>query len=196
MADNRWWRRISLRHLNVVLYLSLGAIMMGYGPELGWAVRALPAYLRGDIPAPIERSMYLSAATLPPAEAVPLLEQSIAIDPHTEAVHILAKKLKEAGKADAARKHYERYLEIDPFVREAYLELAALLEEQHEREEAARVLKRGVRHFRSHVDRFRPRADPSVEARYNDKARRVHAEYAESVKVLEAALQHLRTKSP
>ncbi|HMR05060.1 MAG TPA: tetratricopeptide repeat protein [Polyangiaceae bacterium] len=194
MADRPWWRRIDLRHLNVALYLALVGIMLRYGAELGWAVSALPAYLRGEIPAPIERSMYLSAAELPPKDAIPLLEQSIAIDPNTEAVHILAKKLVEAGKPDEARKHYQRYLEIDPFVRAAYVELSALLEGQNKRAEALGVLERGAAHFRRNVDRFRPQPDPSVGEPENDKARRVHGEYNESIRVLEAAAARLRAR--
>jgi len=192
MEERRWWRRISLHQLNVVLYLALVGIVLACGPQLGWAVGALPVYLGGNIPSPVERSLYLAAAELPPDEARPLLERSLAIDPNTEAVHILARKLVEAGEPEQARSRYERYLEIDPFVREAYLELASLLEGQGKTAEATRVLERGVAQFRANVERFQPREDPSVEERYNAKARRIYAEYGESVRVLEAALERLR----
>lgn len=194
MAEKRSSRRIDLRHLNVGIYLTLGVVVLIYGSELGWAVRALPVYLRGDIPGPVERAMYQQAAKLPAAEAIPLLRRSIEIDPNTEAVHILAKKLVEVGQPEEARQHYERYIQIDPYAREAYLELASLLEGQDKREQATRVLERGARHFRSNVERFRPHEDPAAEARENDKARRVYAEYGESARLLETAAKRLRAQ--
>ncbi len=194
MAEKRSSRRIDVRHLNVGIYLTLGVIVLIYAPELGWAVRALPVYLRGDIPGPVERAMYQQAAKLPAAEAIPLLRRSIEIDPNTEAVLILAKKLEEAGQPEEAREHYERYIQIDPYAREAYVELAALLEKQGKREQAMHVLEQGARHFRSNFERFRPHEDPAAEARENDKARRVYAEYRESAQQLEAAVKRLRAR--
>jgi tetratricopeptide (TPR) repeat protein len=192
MAARRSWPSISLLGGNLALYGVLAALVMLYGPQLRWAARELPAYLRGRIGSPAERRMAVEAGRLlrerrDLERARVLLERSAAIDPTGEAVYWLGEYHLAVGRRDEALARFVRYIELDPADVRSYLRAAAILELLDRPQEARETLEPGVGHFAADLERFRPRPDPTVAERFNAKAVATYEGHR-------AALDRLRTE--
>jgi tetratricopeptide (TPR) repeat protein len=184
---------------NAVLYGAIGILLALFGRELDWARVELPKYLEGRIGSPLERRLYRDAKRLiesgRPAEARPLLERSLRIDPYGEAGYWLGRAWLSQGDDEQALAALTRYLEIDPTLLDAHLQVARILERTGRAEQARHVLRAGLDFFReAEVDAF-PRYDPDVERHYNRKAARVHERYAAAARTLERELGRLEAES-
>jgi hypothetical protein len=76
-----------------------------YWRELGWAVHAFLKYITGDIGSPKERRLYVRARKFVDKEinihdAKRLLDESIAIDPNSDAVYWLGENYFAAEQYD------------------------------------------------------------------------------------------------
>lgn len=186
-------RRISLLGVNVALWVVIGFLIVLFHSELRWAARALPRSMRYQVTESRETDLRLDALKLvrsgaDPDRAIELLEQSIAIDPNSQAVYLLGEVRRARGELDAALVHYNDYLRIDPSFYQAYLRIAGILGQQGRYEEQRQTLERGVTYFERNTERYRPRIDDSVRGLYNDKALGVHGYYREGLAELRRAL--------
>jgi tetratricopeptide (TPR) repeat protein len=186
-------RRIRLLHLTVLLYAALAALAFAYRVELWWAARALPIYIAGGFPALREEGL-LGAALRnvqqggEPARTRALLEQSLAIDPNSKAVVLLAETYLEEGDRERALEHLERYLEIDPSFLFGYLRAAEIYRKEGREMDRKRILARGVTYFSRRVEQYRPRRDPSVGEGYNQKAEDIYAYYQDALRRLRESM--------
>lgn len=183
------WRRISLRRVNIVVYVLLIGLLGLYWKELQWAGDASSRYLDGRIPSPEERYLYREARELirddgDLEEARRLLERSISIDPNSDAVWWLAEYFRRTGQDEEAIRFLQRFIAFDPTRVEAYLELSELLEARRRPEEARQVLRAGLEYFGSRAEQYRPFPDVDVGDRYNEKAADTYAAYVESAELL------------
>lgn len=184
MAVRRFWRRIDLRWVNLALLALCGLIALLWWDTLRWSAGELPRLARGEIGAPDERYLYRRARRLIEGggdleQARELLERSIAVDPHSNAVYWLAECYRAQGKPDAALAEYERFIGFDPTRVEAYLGASGILE------------ARGRDSFRSRYERLRPRLDPEVPMKYNRKAISVYAYHEQAIERLTEELLRL-----
>jgi tetratricopeptide (TPR) repeat protein len=186
-------RRIPLAALNAVVYALIAGVLILYGSELRWALEAFPGYVDRAIPSPPERRLYSIASSLLDEGdlegARGLLEESLAIDPNSNAAYWLADYYRRSGQEEAAVRQYRSYLDFDPTNVDAYLELAQLLRRTGQPEEARRVLEEGLEYYRGNAERYRPRPDEDVGDRYNEKAASVHEEYRRAGNVLAQELE-------
>jgi tetratricopeptide (TPR) repeat protein len=186
-------RRIRLLYLNVLLYAAIATLGFAYRAELWWAARALPIYITGGFPALREEAL-LGAALRniqrggETARTRTLLEQSLAIDPNSKAVVLLAETFLEEGDRERALEHLERYLEIDPSFLFGYLRAAEIYRKQGREKDRKRILARGVAYFSRSVEQYQPRRDPTVGEGYNQKAEEVYAYYQDALRRLRQSM--------
>ncbi len=124
-----------------------------------------------------------------------LLEASIAIDPTSEAVYWLGECHLAAGRREPALHQFYRYIEIDPAELDSYLRAAEILAARDDRGPAREVLERGLGYFSRHRESYRPRLDPDVAMKYNEKAIDVYRHYGYAVARLEAEIADLERES-
>lgn len=196
MAGKRSWPLIDLRWVNVLLCGLIGLCVVLWWTELHWAARQLPRYLQGRIGSPVERRLYTRARELVRSgreldTARALLERSLAIDPHSDAVYWLGEYYWEVGEPDRALEQFRHYLEFDPTRVDAYLRAARILQGQGSEGEARALLERGLDYFVSQREKMVPRPDPEVATRYNRKAVEVYGYYGDSITRLEEALHRV-----
>ena len=95
--------------INLALVILLVAVGGTYHRELYWAWEQIDDYRQGYIDSPLERELYLEGRYLlyqerQPDAATALLEESIRIDPNSEAVFLLAESFRVRGEfSQAAR---------------------------------------------------------------------------------------------
>jgi tetratricopeptide (TPR) repeat protein len=188
-----------LRWVNVLLCGAIALCATLWWSELSWAARELPRYLQGRIGGPAERRLSVQGKRLIQAggdldTARGLLQRSIAIDPHSDAVYWLGECLLATGDADGALERFQQYIEFDPTRASAYLQAAHILRDRGHPERAHALLERGLRYFVSHRAKLQPRPDPEVSMKFNRKALEVHAYYGESIARLEAELRGVETR--
>jgi len=196
MAVRRFWRRIDLRWVNLVLVVLAAWITLAWWDELRWSAGELPRYLQGSIGSPEERKLYRAARKLILAggdleRARELLERSIAIDPNSDAVYWLAECRLAAGDPDGALEQFERFIDFDPTRADAYLGAASILESRGQAERARELLRRGLDYFESYRESLTPRPDPAVPMKYNRKAIGVYEYYGSSISRLRQELRRL-----
>jgi tetratricopeptide (TPR) repeat protein len=187
------WRRISLTHVNVVLYAAIAVLLAAYAPEIWWAIREVPGYCSGSIRAPIERRLCVEAGERIAAGRADdrtrsLLERSLAIDPHGDAVCLMGSYQFENDRYDRAERRFRTCLREDPGQIEAYFLLATILERTDRTDEAERVLREGLDHFEGSADRLEPRLDPYVDPACNARATELHEHYLASAERLRRRL--------
>jgi tetratricopeptide (TPR) repeat protein len=192
-AARRFWRRIDVRHVNLVLLVALVACVALFRDDLRWAAAELPRYLRGSIGRPVERGLCFRASKLiregrDLERAREMLERSLAIDPHTDAVYWLAEYDLARDEPARALELLQSYLELDPTRVEAHLKAAELLRADGRDEEARELLERGLEYFVAMRPQLEPRPDPGVPMRFNDKAIGLYAYCGSAVERLRAAL--------
>jgi tetratricopeptide (TPR) repeat protein len=187
--------------VNVAFYLVLAGIIVVYRAELRWAVWALPGYANRTIAEPLERQLYHQArAAMGDADwqteaARKLLHRSLAIDPHSDAAFLMADSYFDREEFDRAVAQYERCLEFDPTVVEAYLKLSAIHERRGRYDEALRVVREGADFFADNVELQRPVPDAEVETRFNEKAAGVYDYYRLAGRLLEREVARLSVKA-
>jgi tetratricopeptide (TPR) repeat protein len=196
MAEKRSWPAIDLRWVNVLLCGLIGLCAVLWWAELRWSARELPRYLQGRIGSPVERKLYTRARELVRSgreldSARVLLERSLAIDPHSDAVYWLGEYYLAVGEPDRALEQFGRYLEFDPTRVDVYLHAARILEGQGRGSESRALLERGLHYFASYREKLEPRPDPEVATRYNRKALDLYGYYGDSIDRLEQALRRL-----
>jgi tetratricopeptide (TPR) repeat protein len=175
MAEKRFWRRIDIDRVNLVLCALIVVLSLAYHRELSWAARELPGFLRGKIDAPLERRLYMSASRIlrekgDKSRALPLLEKSLNIDPYSEAVFWLGVYYFETGNLNGALTQFNRYREIDPAYVYSYLYCARIHKLRKENREVRRVLQEGCDALGDY-ENYVPHPDASVSDIYNEKAR-------------------------
>jgi len=190
------WRRTRLFHINVALYLLILLVMILFGRELRWAFNEFPGYWNGTIGSPVERKLYREAKSIIQGNhnmtnAQELLEQSIAIDPHTDAVFWLGEYFLQTHQEDQALEQFNRFLEVDPTEVDAYSKVASILEKKKRYEEARQALQKGILYFESQLTKYRPRINPEVRATYNHKALRVFSQYERAAQRLKIEIHRL-----
>ena len=178
---------------NVLVWGALAALLLAHGPALRWAATALPLYARGGFPPALERMLAAEALELAREpgrsdEALARIEAARAIDPNSFTL-LHARIARDASHRELAVDLYRLSIRLDPSDAAAYLELAALLREDGQGEEARRLLRAGIAHLGREVLRSRPHEDPEVPAAYNEKARAVHARQQAALRSLETALR-------
>ena len=189
--------RLKLWHLNVALYGLLAVLSVAHRAELRWAAHAFPVFVAGGFPPLLEASLYHEAVQRmrqggDPNHTRALLERSLAIDPNTKAMIVLAESYGNSGDSERALEHWERYLELDPLYLHAYLQAAQMYRKEGREEERRRLLERGASHFRAQVGHYRPRPDPTVEAPFNQKASRVYDYHRRAIRALVGRLRAYR----
>ena len=184
-------RRIKLLHVNLLLFAGAAAIvlLLAFTGKLVWAWNALGLYLDGQTTTPIEVQLEAEALSLLQVggdadEIRELLQQTIAIDPHSRAVHLLGDLYLREGELERALEQYRRYLEINPSFLPTYFRLVEIYEQRGQTEQRAQVLQRGVDYFSRELELFRPHEDDDVHDVYNDKAAAVYNGYHESLRIL------------
>ena len=177
MVARRWWQHISLLRLSAVLYVLIAILVGLYRDELAWSALALPRYLRGAIPSPVEHALAERGKHVPAREAIGLLKKSLAIDPTSDASLTLAKIYVEAGDTATAIKHLEAFSAVDRGHLETILLLAKLYRGAGRDLEAEDLLATGVAHFDQMAIAYRPSYDKAVDDRFNEKATLTHARY-------------------
>ena len=192
--------KVKLLHVNLLLYLAIVVLATATWSELRWAGAALPSYLEGAIPSPLERRLYVEARSLidgndwEKTRAQEMLDQSLAIDPNGEAGYWLAELLREWNRESEAIEQYERYLRIDPTRLEGYLELSALYERSDRSAEALRVLEAGRVYFEENAVKHWPVFDDDVDPRFNTKALESYENHRLAAGVLRREIDSISTR--
>jgi tetratricopeptide (TPR) repeat protein len=200
MAVKRYWPRINLRWVNILLCGLIGLCVVGWGAELRWAAREFPLFLQGRIGSPVERRLYLRAKQLIERgedleTARSLLLRSIAIDPTSNAVYWMGEYYLATGDEGQALQEFERYLEFDPTRVEAYLQVSRILEGQARWVEAHAILERGLQFFSIRRGLLTPRPDPEAAMKFNEKALGRYRYCGESIDRLTGALRRVESRS-
>ena len=168
--------------INLALVILLVAVGGTYHTELYWAWEQIDDYRQGYIDSPLERELYLEGRQLlyqerQPDAAIVLLEESIRIDPNSEAVFLLAESFRARGELPRAALEYERFLELDYLHIKARLALIETYRRLDKPDLARRTAQAGVAVFSDMVRRYKPKLDGLVEKRYNSKAQSVYRRY-------------------
>ncbi len=174
--------RISLFKVNVVLWALIVVLVVVFAGQLRWAQDDFPDYVRGKIGAPIERNIYRKARRLVKDRrqlelAHQMLKQSLAIDPTCEAGYWLAEYYVAVGDDEAARDQFERYLEIDPMMPEAWIGAVNANERSGKITEARRIAVEGAEYFDALARASTPVPNRRVREKFDDKAREVFNRY-------------------
>lgn len=192
-------RRLRLAHLNALVYALLAVLVAAFWPELRWAARGLPLYLRGGFPPLVERERAAEAGRLAmrgeSQRALALVAQAVAIDPNSFAF-LQGEIERRAGNPQRALECYRRAIAIDPSDAPAYLRAAGLLREQGREAEARALLRDGIAYLSSQVHLYRPQPDPQVPEAFNRKAEEVYRSYDRSLRELRAAVHVAPARGP
>jgi tetratricopeptide (TPR) repeat protein len=199
MAAKRFLQHIDIHKVNIVLYVLIVALVVAYHDDLSWAVRKFPRYIRGTIDAPLERRLNVDAMKLLQADgdispALPILEKSLSIDPHSEAVFWLGIYYFRGGDFDKALMQFARYRELDPAYVYTYLICARIYNVRKDPVNARRILREGMDFF-SDSREYEPRKDPGVPEKFNRKADNIYKRCQESYQLLQKELQGIEEAS-
>ena len=199
MAARPWWRRISLRYVNIILYLVIAAVSVRYHRELRWAAAELPNYLDNTISASADRQLYRKARDIIRdggrlRGARELLDESLSIDPYCEGGLWLGHYFFRKGQNEEAVRQFTQYLEIDPLQLEPYLRISSVFERDHRLAEARQILERGLKHFDRSLEQYEPRPDDSVRDKYNRKAVKVYERYRNAASTLRRETRRIAEK--
>ncbi|GJL65882.1 MAG: hypothetical protein NPIRA05_08530 [Nitrospirales bacterium] len=187
---------MNLFRINVLLYSAIVLVAIVCWPELRWAIDALPGYLDGSISSPVERVKYRDAKHMirtdqPMDDAERLLNESITIDPNSEAVYWLGEYYVKTQQPERALQQFTRFLEFDQTDADVYVKVAALLNAMMQRDEARRILQQGVDYFEGRLDKYIPRYAPEIRAKYNQKAWRTYRRYRGGLRTLKQELSRI-----
>ncbi len=117
-------------------------------------------------------------------EAKELLDESIAIDPNSDAVYWLAEYYFTAGQYDRAEQQYMRFIELDPTQVKAYLKISTIYAKKEQPKRARAVLQSGLNYFGANMSKYKPRPDDTVREKYNGKAGKIYDKYRSAVEML------------
>lgn len=194
MGVKRSLRRISIHHLNVLVYCTIAGLVITYHHEIWWSVKVTPRYKNERIPSPSERALYKGAQRLLISDldhAELMLKHSLEIDPNCEAGFWLAECYQRQGKLDEALTQYQKYQNIDPTITKTYVEASQLYREKGDLVNARRMLQEGLTYFQDNVVNYTPHLDQSVDSKYNEKAKKLHRYYIESERFLRERIRRL-----
>jgi tetratricopeptide (TPR) repeat protein len=186
-------RTNSLVWINLAVWALVLALGLAYRGELQWAAERFDAYRRNAGFEPLHEFALRNEAlgllrTGDDLErAGELLERSLAIDPNTDAVALLAEVRLLGGSPEQAYPLYERYSRIDPGNPMPWLRMAELHRAAERPDEARTVLERGIGELRRLVELWQPRPDPEVDAAANARAEEMHERYRAALERLERA---------
>lgn len=194
------WPRISLVHLNIVLYLLITLVVVIFWPQLRWAMDTFPGYFDGNIQSPVERTSYRQAKKIfltgqNISDAHTLLEQSLLIDPNSEAVFWLGEYFLRTHQDERALEQFRAFIEFDPTVGEAYVKVSFLFQRKQRMKEAYLVLQKGVEYFERGMSAYRPQHDEDVPLKYNQKASRVFSQFQQAAHMLKMEIKRLETST-
>ncbi|MGV8124759.1 MAG: tetratricopeptide repeat protein [Candidatus Xenobiia bacterium LiM19] len=189
-------QRIDISRVNMVLFGVLICMVIAFHNPLWWAIQQLPRYLRGQIDAPLEIRQCNEASAIlrngsDASRALPLLQRSAAVDPHSEALFWLGEYYCRKGEPDKAIPLFTRYRRINTLDGATCLRLAKLYEERGESEKACGVLKEGLESLDCRRD-YEPCIDGTVDDRYNRKAGETFKALVESGSLMEQELKRLK----
>jgi len=183
-------RRTNLIWLNVALYSLLLLLVVVYRGQLAWALRALPDLYSLEFETQPEVVLYYEGERrlIEDRDATgsrAALEESLAIDPYSDAVFFMGETYLMEREYEAALAAYRKFNRIDPSHLPSYLRMAELLALLGREAERGTLLDRAVAHYTRTVELYRPQPDPSVPAVYNEKAAEVHRGHVEALRTLE-----------
>jgi tetratricopeptide (TPR) repeat protein len=118
-----------------------------------------------------------------------LLNESIQINPYTQARLLLGLCYLKQGDDDKMLECYNEYRRIDPSFVSSYMQMIMVLEKQKDIDAINRLLGEGIEHFRRQVELYRPHLNPDVPEHFNAKASNVYNKLCQSLKLLED-MQH------
>lgn len=124
-----------------------------------------------------------------------LLEESIKIDPYSEARYLLGEYYFLKEDYGSSLKELTAYAQLYPANSEAYLKMAEIYEKSGDERKAISVLKRGLNENLENVERYKPYFDSSVEGEYNQKAQEVYETYKYQAKILKKEIMFLEKKA-
>jgi len=194
MAVRQFWPATKLGWLNFCLCVLVLAAGTRYHQELQWAWYQIKDYRQGNIENPLERELYINAERLlyedkRPDAAIPLLRESIGIDPNTEAVFLLAESYKATGELQRAAQEYERFLSIDYLHIEARLALIDTYRRLGRPDLAKQQAGIAVLVFDDMVRRYNPKTDGTVAKRFNSRASLVYKHYIKAWRLFQRLAQ-------
>lgn len=201
MPVRRYWPRTDrwLLYANLVVYVTTLALVATFHGELGWAVKALDAYLRtGDYSATADKLLVGEAMRYGSTHegdfdgVAAYLEQAVEIDPNGQALFLLAGLEASRGEDELALALYDRYRSIDPYEIQVYAAMTTIFDKRGDREAANLLLVEAVELFRGYVARHAPRADPTVPEAFNQKASMIHEKAKQELEQLERVLARVR----
>lgn len=200
MVEKRSLRLINLVYLNLLIFITIAVLVSCYWKELNWATRSFPKYLAGEIEDPRERILYRAAVYYLEEDrdldtAKRLLEESIKIDPYSEARYLLGEYYFLKEDYGSSLKELTEYTQLYPANSEAYLKMARIYEKSGDERKAISVLKRGLNENLENVERYKPYFDSSVEGEYNQKAQEVYETYKYQAKILKKEIMFLEKKA-
>lgn len=200
MVEKRSLRLINLVYLNLLIFITIAVLVSCYWKELNWATRSFPKYLTGEIEDPRERILYREAVYYLEEDrdldtAKKLLEESIKIDPYSEARYLLGEYYFLKEDYGSSLKELTAYAQLYPANSEAYLKMAEIYEKSGDERKAISVLKRGLNENLENVERYKPYFDSSVEGEYNQKAQEVYETYKYQAKILKKEIMFLEKKA-
>ena len=190
-----------------IKYMALGvlalnaALWLVFHENIIWTYQTLPKYLNGfiagdkTISSRLKRSKWLSkAGDLDGAKEV--LEEAKRIDPNSiRVLKGLAESAESQGDIDGAVYWLEEMIRIDAAEIDGYLNAARLYAKVGNTAAARRVLNRGIRYFSRYQPKYLAKPNPSVNPRYNSKARKVASNYTISLIILRTAKTRLNALS-
>lgn len=182
-----------IEYLTLAVFLTLGLLLLAFHQELAWAAAELPRQLSGEISTPRDRLLTLEALELMQDEtnlqkAEKLLQQSLAVEPNSEALLYLAICRLHLGKLEQAEPDFERARVFDPDRREVYLGLAEVQRRRGRPLRAEQTLRAGIDHFEACYPRYRPQVAAGADDRASEKARTTYRYYRNSIIALKRAL--------
>ena len=196
MVRKPFWRRIRLLYIDAVLLACLLVVVVMHRHEMRWGSREISRYLQNEITSPSERHMYLRGRDLVrrdmPEAALPWLEEAARIDPTSKAVVYLAEAHYKLNRYPQALKYFQRYTQLNPTDLKAHLRIAEIESKSGNPAGARLALLRGCDFFRANLPLFESQQDGSVDAKYNDKARKTYQMYLDNLESMEKALHKLQ----
>jgi tetratricopeptide (TPR) repeat protein len=197
-------RRISLKAVTGLLYVTITILIVTFYSELKWASELLPGYFKNEIRGisadrillrDAENSLFRERH---PERATVFLEQLLHIDPMApEAYFMLGKSnymLKNYAEAEQALR---KTIELDASLLDAYLGIAKIKLDQNRLDETRKILIQGRDYFQNRLGDYQANEDPNVEIRFNKKAAFVFNSYQQSLTILQEAIQRFdKTTAP